>query len=167
MTTRDHCREVTLVEDAGTISSDDIEFDLVVVGSGNGACGFLAECQKYAHLDYRILMLEQGRSFFFTFDVTHQKNRCHIYSRGKVFELHSTRTSDGRPIIYGRANTMGGGGTIKIIYDDSFISRPNAWQEAFANISVVPSLISISYSTALNRLQPKHHRRYFKRIFLV
>ena len=115
MPTRDHCHEVILVEDAGTISSDDIEFDLVVVGSGNGAFGFLAECQKYAHLDYRILVLEQGRSFFFTSDVTHQENWCHIYSRGKVFELHSTRTSDGRPIISGRANTMGGGGTIKKI----------------------------------------------------
>ncbi len=35
-------------------------FDLIVVGSGNGACGFLGECLKHIpkDKDYKILVLE-------------------------------------------------------------------------------------------------------------
>ena len=33
---------------------DDYEFDLIVVGSGNGACGFLGECLKHVSSDYEI-----------------------------------------------------------------------------------------------------------------
>jgi len=47
------------------IDPDD-EFDLIVVGSGNGACGFLGECLKHVPEDYRVLVLEEGDNFFFT-----------------------------------------------------------------------------------------------------
>jgi NADH dehydrogenase FAD-containing subunit len=49
----------------------DEEFDLIVVGSGNGACGFLSECLKHVPLDYNVLVLEEGHNFFFTSDIIH------------------------------------------------------------------------------------------------
>jgi hypothetical protein len=105
-------RATILGEEANVVNCENTEFDLIVVGSGNGACGFLAECQKYVPPDYKILVLEEGENYFYISDVTHQNNWCKIYSSGRLFRLHNTRTSDGRPIISGRANAMGGGGTI-------------------------------------------------------
>ena len=42
------------------IDPDEEEFDLIVVGSGNGACGFLGKCLNDVPDDYRILVLEEG-----------------------------------------------------------------------------------------------------------
>ena len=91
---------------------EDTEFDLIVVGSGNGACALLAECLKTAPTDYKILVLEEGRNFFYISDKTHQNNWPQSYASGRFFRLHNARTSKGRPIITGRANAMGGGGSI-------------------------------------------------------
>lgn len=102
----------TILRDEANANCENIEFDLIVVGSGNGACGFLAECLKYAPPDYKILVLEEGENFFYISDFTHRNNWSKSYSTGRLFRLHNTRTSDGRPIISGRANAMGGGGSI-------------------------------------------------------
>jgi hypothetical protein len=110
-TGEDEGRAAILGEEATAIC-DNTEFDLIVVGSGNGACGFLAECQKYAPSGYKILVLEEGENFFYISDVTHRNNWSKSYSSGRLFRLHNTRTTDGRPIISGRANAMGGGGSI-------------------------------------------------------
>ena len=93
------------------IPSDD-EFDLIVVGSGNGACGFLGECLKYVPADYKVLLLEEGNNYFFTSDVTHQNGWSKTYAQGDIFTLHNCATPDGRSILAGRARTMGGGGSI-------------------------------------------------------
>jgi len=87
-------------------------FDLIVVGSGNGACGFLSECLENVPTDYNVLVLEQGQNFFYTSEVTHQNGWSQTYSSGSIFRLHNTLTSKGRPILSGRAVTMGGGGSI-------------------------------------------------------
>ena len=91
------------------------EFDLIIVGSGNGACGFLSECLKYTDSsadDYRIMVLEQGKSYFYTSDITHQNGWSKSYALNQIFKLHNTKTPKGTPIISGRAVTMGGGGSI-------------------------------------------------------
>lgn len=92
--------------------SDDEEFDLIVVGSGNGACGFLGECLKHVPSDYRILVLEQGQNYFYTSDITHQNGWSKSYGTGDIFQPHNTVTPDGRSVLSGRAKTMGGGGSI-------------------------------------------------------
>lgn len=94
------------------INFEDIEFDLIVIGSGNGACGFLSHTLKGLKQGSKVLVLEQGQNFFYTSDVTHQNNWSRIYSTGTIYKLHNARTSRGRPIISGRACTMGGGGSI-------------------------------------------------------
>ena len=48
-------------------------YDLIIVGSGNGACAFLRQyftlsCQG------KVLVLEEGDNFFETSDITHQRN---------------------------------------------------------------------------------------------
>lgn len=91
---------------------EDTEFDMIVIGSGNGACGFLSHCLKCVKPGYKVLVLEEGQNFFYTSDVTHQNNWSEIYGTGRIYKLHNARTSDGRPIITGRARTMGGGGSI-------------------------------------------------------
>ncbi|OEU13942.1 FAD/NAD(P)-binding domain-containing protein [Fragilariopsis cylindrus CCMP1102] len=92
---------------------DDTEFDIIVVGSGNGACGFLSEIQKYKHNDnLKILVLEEGHNYFYTSDVTHQNGWSKTYASGDIFKLHNAVTPDGRSILAGRARTMGGGGSI-------------------------------------------------------
>ena len=103
-------------EDAVNIQDpilDDTEFDIIVVGSGNGACGFLSEIQKYKHNDnLKILVLEEGHNYFYTSDVTHQNGWSKTYASGDIFKLHNAVTPDGRSILAGRARTMGGGGSI-------------------------------------------------------
>jgi hypothetical protein len=84
---------------------EEILFDIVVVGSGNGACGFLNEYLKSAPKDKKILVLEQGRNYFFTSDITHQNNWSKSFSIHNISSLHNTVTSHGRPIISGRANS--------------------------------------------------------------
>ena len=89
----------------------DVEYDLIIVGSGNGACGFLSR-----YLDSKpkgcILVIEEGQNFFFSSDIAHQYNWLKSFSEGKIFKLHNTLTSKNIPIISGRACTMGGGGSI-------------------------------------------------------
>ena len=90
----------------------DEEFDLIVVGSGNGACGFLGECLKHVPEDYRVLVLEEGDNFFFTSDVTHQNGWSKSYANGSAFTLHNAVTPSGKSVLSGRARTLGGGGSI-------------------------------------------------------
>jgi hypothetical protein len=92
--------------------SSNTEYDVIVVGSGNGACALLKECLDNAPKDedYKILVLEQGQNFFYTSDVTHENGWSISYSSGKIFKLHNTSNRKGRAIISGRAVTMGGGG---------------------------------------------------------
>jgi len=90
----------------------DEEFDLIVVGSGNGACGFLGECLKHVPADYRVLVLEEGDNFFFTSDITHQNGWSKSYANGSAFTLHNAVTPNGRSVLAGRARTLGGGGSI-------------------------------------------------------
>lgn len=89
-------------------------YDIIVVGSGNGACGFLS---RYLELNpngstERLLVIEEGDDFFNTSDITHQNNWTQSYAEGDIFKLHNALTPNGTPIISGRACTMGGGGSI-------------------------------------------------------
>ncbi|MEX1323373.1 MAG: GMC family oxidoreductase N-terminal domain-containing protein [Synechococcaceae cyanobacterium] len=59
-----------------------------------------------------MLVLEEGENFFETSDITHQRNWSRSYAEGDIFRLHQALTSDGLPILCGRACTMGGGGSI-------------------------------------------------------
>lgn len=103
-----------MLKDENLFNAEDTAFDLIVVGSGNGACGFLSECLKHIpkDKDYKILVLEQGKNFFHTSDITHQNNWSKSYGTDRIFLLHNAATSSRKPIITGRANTMGGGGSI-------------------------------------------------------
>ncbi|MBD2667033.1 GMC family oxidoreductase N-terminal domain-containing protein [Richelia sinica] len=90
-------------------------YDVIVVGSGNGACGFLSH---YLKLDSeqspieKVVVIEEGDDFFNTSDITHQNNWTKSYAEGNIFKLHKAKTPDGIPIISGWACTMGGGGSI-------------------------------------------------------
>jgi len=104
------------------IVADTIEYDIIVIGSGNGACGFLGEVQKYSHNDnLKILCLEEGRNFFSTSDLTHQNGWSKTYSSNEIYKTHNTVTPNNRSILAGRARTMGGGGSINytMIYESS------------------------------------------------
>ncbi len=93
-------------------STERKNYDLIVVGSGNGACALLSESLKYAPTDdYNILVLEEGDSFYSVSDTTHENGWSKTYSSGKIFKLHNTQTPGGKAIISGRAVTMGGGGS--------------------------------------------------------
>jgi GMC oxidoreductase len=95
-------------------------YDLVVVGSGNGACAFLRQYLA-TNRNQRVLVLEEGRNFFDTSEITHQRNWTQSYAEGDIFLLHDAKTPDGLPILSGRACTMGGGGSINytMIYESS------------------------------------------------
>ncbi|WP_434688133.1 GMC oxidoreductase [Pseudanabaena minima] len=86
-------------------------YDVIVIGSGNGACGFLSHYiqQKTGQ---RIAVVEEGDDFFNTSYITHQRNWTQSYAEDDIFKLHKATTLDGVPIISGRACTMGGGGSI-------------------------------------------------------
>ena len=95
--------------------NDDMSYDLIVVGSGNGACGFLSYYLQHTadrSPPERILVLEEGEHFFNTSDIAHQFNWIKSFSEGKIFKLHNALTPNDIPIISGRACTMGGGGSI-------------------------------------------------------
>lgn len=90
-------------------------YDLIIVGSGNGACGFLSHylpTRTRSNPDEKILIIEEGDDFFNTSDITHQNNWTESYGEENVFKLHNALTPEGRPVISGRACTMGGGGSI-------------------------------------------------------
>mmetsp|Transcript_22377 Transcript_22377/g.33824 ORF Transcript_22377/g.33824 Transcript_22377/m.33824 type:complete len:581 (+) Transcript_22377:247-1989(+) len=99
------------------------EFDLIVVGSGNGACGFLSECLKYKSQDYKVLVLEQGQHYFETSNITHQFNWSKGYSTSSIYKLHDTVTTDCRSVLSGRATTMGGGGSLNY----TMIHESSSW----------------------------------------
>ena len=87
-------------------------YDLILIGSGNGACGFLNYYQHYGDKSTKILVIERGDNFLYTSDITHQTNWTKSYSEGNIFKLHNALTPDNKPIISGAACTMGGGGSI-------------------------------------------------------
>lgn len=98
---------------AGRQVLDDAKYDVIVVGSGNGACGFLNHYLKASEgKDVNVLVLERGQNYFFTSDITHQNEWTKSYANGPIFKLHNTLTRDGKPILSGGACTMGGGGSI-------------------------------------------------------
>ena len=89
------------------------EFDLIVIGSGNGACGFLNHyLQATNNENVKVLVLERGQNFFFTSDITHQNEWTKSYANGPIFKLHNALSRSGKPILSGGASTMGGGGSI-------------------------------------------------------
>ncbi|GFH54982.1 FAD/NAD(P)-binding domain-containing protein [Chaetoceros tenuissimus] len=45
---------------------EDTEFDMIVIGSGNGACGFLSGCLSFVKPGYKVLVLEEGQNFFYS-----------------------------------------------------------------------------------------------------
>jgi choline dehydrogenase-like flavoprotein len=100
---------------------------LILVGSGNGACGFLSKCLK--HLDgndLKILVLEQGRNFSDTSNITLHTSwphRTYAPSTNGGFQLHNCKTPKGRAIISGRAKIMGGGSSINY----SMIHESSQW----------------------------------------
>jgi hypothetical protein len=101
-------------------------YDLIIVGSGNGACGFLSyyldTCTDPLNPE-RVLVVEEGEDFFNTSDITHQKNWTQSYTEEKIYKLHPAFTPAGTPIITGRACTMGGGGSINY----SMIHESSEW----------------------------------------
>ncbi len=98
-------------------------YDLIVIGSGNGACGFLSHYLAQSEESLRVLVLERGDSFFNTSDITHQINWTKSYAEGNIFKLHNALTPDERPIISGWACTMGGGGSI----NNTMIHESSSW----------------------------------------
>ncbi|BDM82675.1 hypothetical protein [Acaryochloris marina] len=84
------------------------DYDVIVVGSGNGACAFLRQYLA-ASTNQKILVLEEGDNFFETSDITHQRNWTQSYAEENIFKLHNAHTPDNLPILSGRACTMGGG----------------------------------------------------------
>ena len=102
--------------------TDDTSYDMIVVGSGNGACGFLSYYLQ-ASADERILIIEEGEPFFQTSDITHQSNWTRSYLEGRVLKVHRAFTPGGIPIISGRACTMGGGGSINY----TMVHESSAW----------------------------------------
>lgn len=98
------------------------DYDVIVVGSGNGACAFLSQYLA-ASTNEKILVLEEGDNFFETSDITHQRNWTQSFAEGNIFKLHNAHTPDNRPILSGRACTMGGGSSINY----SMIFESSAW----------------------------------------
>ncbi|KAL7559022.1 hypothetical protein ACA910_016366 [Epithemia clementina (nom. ined.)] len=97
-------------------------FDLIVVGSGNGACAFLQQCLEHSNKPVlKVLVLEQGEKYFYTSDITHQNGWSKSYSTDSIFRLHNAVTPSGIPVLSGKACTMGGGGSINytMIYESS------------------------------------------------
>lgn len=90
-------------------------YEIIIVGSGNGACGFLSHyIQANANncRPQKVLVIEEGVSFFETSDIAHQNNWTQSYGQENIFKLHNALNPDDIPIISGRACTMGGGGSI-------------------------------------------------------
>lgn len=106
-------------------------FDYIVVGSGNGACGFLSRYLD-SQAQGKILVLEEGENFFRSSDIAHQLNWLQSFAEGKIFKLHNALTPNGRPIISGRACTMGGGGSINY----TMIHESSQWLSVHVGRSV-------------------------------
>ena len=98
---------------AARASSPGNIYDLIVVGSGNGACGFLHQVQQSSNTQQpRVLVLEEGTDFFEASDSTHQSKWTQSYVDRDLFQLHNARNTQGAPIISARAKAQGGGGSI-------------------------------------------------------
>jgi hypothetical protein len=87
-------------------------YELIVVGSGNGACAFLSKyLQATKGQEHRrVLVLEEGQDFLRTSNVSHQANWTRSYGEESIFKLHAATTGPNarnRPIISGRAVTQG------------------------------------------------------------
>ncbi|NEP81890.1 MAG: choline dehydrogenase, partial [Okeania sp. SIO3B3] len=112
-----------------TSEKSDRAYDLIIIGSGNGACAFLshylarAEDNARAEENPRVLVLERGDNFFNTSDITHQINWTKSYAEGNIFKLHNALTPDGKPIVSGWACTMGGGSSINY----TMIHESSSW----------------------------------------
>ena len=107
-----------------TDALDKNAYDLVVVGSGNGACGFLSHYfDSIGKRRVRVLVVERGKNYFFTSDLTHQNEWTKSYAEGNIFKLHNTHDRKGRPILSGGACTMGGGGSINY----TMIHEASSW----------------------------------------
>ena len=87
-------------------------YDMIIVGSGNGACGFLSRYLEANTRAEQILVIEEGQDFFNTSDITHQKSWSRSYLSEEIYKLHRAFTPQGTPIVTGRACTMGGGGSL-------------------------------------------------------
>lgn len=98
-------------------------YDLIIIGSGNGACAFLSHYLAQSDDNARVLVLERGDNFFNTSDITHQINWTKSYAEGNIFKLHNALTPDGKPIVSGWACTMGGGGSINY----TMIHESSSW----------------------------------------
>jgi len=98
-------------------------YDMIIVGSGNGACGFLSHYLQHCDRGSKVLVLEMGDNFFNTSDITHQINWTKSYAEGNIFKLHNALTPDKIPIISGWACTMGGGGSINY----TMIHESSSW----------------------------------------
>lgn len=97
-------------------------YDAIVIGFGNGACGFLAKYLERKPIP-KILVLESGQDFFQASDITHQNNWTKSYAEGDIFRLHNAQTVNNMPIISGWANAMGGGGSINY----AMIHESSSW----------------------------------------
>lgn len=95
------------------VSAPTQPYDIIVVGSGNGACAFLHQLQQSDSKQHlRVLVLEQGINFFEVSDSTHQSKWTQSYVDRDLFQLHNARNTHGAPIITARAKAHGGGGSI-------------------------------------------------------
>ena len=102
---------------------DDDFYDIIVIGSGNGACGFLTRILDRADKGTRILVIERGKSFQEISPLVHRDNWTRSYAQGDLYRLHNVGTPNGIPITSGGACVMGGGGSINV----AMIQESTAW----------------------------------------
>lgn len=132
-------------------SLDGRTFDTIVVGSGNGAMGFLMKYLEGEH-EESILVVEEGMGFFEASDYVHQASWAKSFGQGDYFKLHKARTPDGRPIISGRACVMGGGGSINY----SMVHEADEWlAEHVGRDAEYWRHIKEDLNGRFNRLDPK------------
>lgn len=126
-------KNLATVKKQEDIDPETEEFDVIVVGSGNGACGFLSELQSilaasatsHSQQPMKILVLEEGQNFFYNEGGTHQRGWSKTYSTGAIYKVHNTVTPDNnlRSILSGRARIMGGAGSINY----TMIHESSSW----------------------------------------
>ena len=88
-------KNLAAVKKQEDIDPETEEFDVIVVGSGNGACGFLSELQSilaastssHSHQPMKILVLEEGQNFFYNEGGTHQRGWSKTYSTGAIYKV--------------------------------------------------------------------------------
>jgi hypothetical protein len=73
-----------------SVEDGEMIYDLIVVGSSNGACGFLSHYLQASSNNSppeQVVVVEEGDDFFNTSDITHQGNWTRSYAEGKIFKL--------------------------------------------------------------------------------